>query len=126
MILADISQDIQNWALTWTPVFGVLLMAVLVVILYATLKTMGGRTKPHQIKPVSAKSIGWDEIAGVEEAKHELQEAVAFLRDPQRFKRLGATAPKGILLHGPPAPGQTPPAQALAHEPGAPFVSPSA
>jgi cell division protease FtsH len=126
MILADISQDIQNWALTWTPVFGVLLMAVLVVILYATLKTMGGRTKPHQIKPVSAKSIGWDEIAGVEEAKHELQEVVEFLRDPERFKRLGATVPKGILLHGPPGTGKTLLAKAVAHESGAQFFSQSA
>src|ERR1700730_6695036 len=102
MILAEISyQDIQNWAITWAPVLGVLLMAALVLLLWRMLRQTVGRTKPHQIKPVSASSIGWDEIAGVEEAKHELQEVVEFLRDPRPFERLGATVPKGILLHGP-------------------------
>ena len=46
--------------------------------------------------------IGWDEIAGADEAKGELLEIVEFLRDPERFERLGAHVPKGILLHGPP------------------------
>ena len=51
-------------------------MGVLCFFVWKTLKVMGGRTKPHQIKPVSSQSIGWDEIAGVDEAKDELAEVV--------------------------------------------------
>ncbi len=51
---------------------------------------------------VLASSVRWDDVAGVEEAKDELREVVEFMRDPKRFKKLGAKVPKGILLHGPP------------------------
>ncbi|HEV7460755.1 MAG TPA: hypothetical protein VGN78_09475, partial [Solirubrobacteraceae bacterium] len=93
--------QIQGYVLTWAPV---VFMALIVFFLWRTLKLMP-KTKPQQIKPASASSIGWEEIAGVEEAKHELQEVVEFLRDPKRFQKLGATVPKGILLHGPPGTG---------------------
>src|SRR3954451_4873041 len=89
--------QLQGYVITWAPV---LFMALIVFFLWRTLKLMP-RTKPQQIKP-SSSSIGWDDIAGSEEAKHELQEVVEFLRDPKRFQKLGAKVPKGILLHGPP------------------------
>jgi cell division protease FtsH len=113
---------LQNSVLTWAPI---LFMALIVFFLWRTLKMMP-RTKPQQIKPESSASIGWDEIAGVEEAKHELQEVVEFLRDPRRFKALGAKVPKGILLHGPPGTGKTLLAKAVAHESRANFFSQSA
>ncbi|HVR05188.1 MAG TPA: AAA family ATPase, partial [Solirubrobacteraceae bacterium] len=74
----------------------------------------------------SSQSVGWDDIAGVDEAKAELQEIVEFLRDPRRFKKLGANVPKGILLHGPPGTGKTLLAKAVAHESGAQFFAQSA
>src|SRR6201999_3812414 len=70
--------------------------------------------------------ISWAEVAGVDEAKAELQEVVDFLRDPARFAALGASVPKGILLHGPPGTGKTLLAKAVAHESGAHFISQSA
>src|SRR3989440_2635581 len=114
--------QVQGYVLTWAPV---LFMALIVFFLWRTLKLMP-RTKPQQIKPESAHSISWEEIAGVEEAKHELQEVVEFLRSPKPFKRLGAKVPKGILLHGPPGTGKTLLAKAVAKESRAQFFSQSA
>jgi ATP-dependent Zn protease len=62
-------------------------------------------------------------VAGVDEAKFELQEVVAFLRNPTPFGRLGARIPKGILLVGPPGTGKTLLARAIAGEAGVPFFS---
>ena len=84
------------------------------------------RTKPQEIKPQSSDAIGWDDVAGVEEAKDELREVVEFLRDPKRFRKLGAKVPKGILLHGPPGTGKTLLAKAVAHESNAKFFAQSA
>ena len=102
-----------------------LLMIVLIVILVVAVRQMRP-TKPQQIKPDASPQIAWDEIAGVDEAKEELREVVEFLRDPKRFKALGATVPRGILLHGPPGTGKTLLAKAVAHESGANFFAQSA
>ena len=84
------------------------------------------RTKPQEIAPSSSSSVRWDDVAGVEEAKDELREVVEFMRDPKRFKKLGAKVPKGILLHGPPGTGKTLLAKAVAHESNAKFFAQSA
>ena len=84
------------------------------------------RTKPQEIKPESKGAIGWDEVAGADEAKAELQEVVEFLRDPARFRSSARRCPSGILLHGPPGTGKTLLAKAVAHEAGANFFSQSA
>jgi len=67
--------------------------------------------------------VTFDDVAGVDEAKAELQEIVGFLKDPQSYGRLGARIPKGILLVGPPGTGKTLLARAVAGEAGVPFFS---
>jgi len=116
------SYDFSSWAQTWLPI---IFMGLLVLALFAALRHMP-RTKPQQIKPDRSPQIGWDEIAGADEAKEELREVVEFLRDPKRFKQLGASVPRGILLHGPPGTGKTLLAKAVAHESGANFFAQSA
>ncbi|MGF1500953.1 MAG: ATP-dependent zinc metalloprotease FtsH [Paracoccaceae bacterium] len=67
--------------------------------------------------------VTFDEVAGIDEAKEELQEIVEFLRDPQKYSRLGGKIPKGALLVGPPGTGKTLLARAIAGEAGVPFFT---
>jgi len=71
----------------------------------------------------SQQRITFEDVAGVEESKAELEEIIAFLRDPKKFTRLGGRIPKGVLLVGPPGTGKTLLAKAVAGEAGVPFFS---
>jgi cell division protease FtsH len=124
-MVASLSSVARDFAITWLPVAFFALMLVVVYLLWRTVKLMP-RVKPTEITPGSSSSVTWDQVAGLDEAKTELQEVVDFLRDPKRFERLGARVPKGILFHGPPGTGKTLAAKAVANESGARFYAQSA
>ncbi len=79
-----------------------------------------GRSKAKLISPDSPK-VNFSDVAGADEAKEELQEIIEFLKDPQKFSRLGGRLPKGVLLVGPPGTGKTLLARAVAGEAARPF-----
>jgi cell division protease FtsH len=114
--------DVENWMIVWLPI---IFMALIAVVLLMMMRYMP-RTRPQQIKPSSASAVKWQDVAGVEESKDELREVVEYLRDPKRFRKLGARVPRGILLHGPPGTGKTLLAKAVAHESNAKFFAQSA
>jgi len=81
-----------------------------------------GKSKARMLTEKSGR-VTFDDVAGIDEAKEELQEIVDFLRDPQKFQRLGGHIPKGALLVGPPGTGKTLLARAIAGEANVPFFT---
>ncbi|MEJ7567058.1 MAG: ATP-dependent zinc metalloprotease FtsH [Gaiellaceae bacterium] len=114
--------DLGGYALTWLPL---VFFGLIIYLLWRSLQYMP-RIKTQAIVSDSSSAVTWADVAGVEEAKAELQEVVDFLKYPKRFQRLGARVPKGMLLYGPPGTGKTLLARAVAHESGAKFYSQSA
>jgi cell division protease FtsH len=118
----------QNW---WVMLVGILPWILILGIWIFMLRQMqAGGSKAFQFGKSKAKVLSGDtpqvtfaDVSGADEAKDELQEIIEFLKDPQRFTRLGGRLPKGALLVGPPGTGKTLLARAVAGEAGRPFFS---
>jgi cell division protease FtsH len=104
------------------PVFMLALIGISGWRIYAH---MSGRGSFELTDHNGQQSVGFGDVAGVDEAKAELTETIEFLRNPQRFSRLGGRVPRGILLYGPPGTGKTLLARAAAKEAGVAFLAAS-
>jgi len=82
-----------------------------------------GQSKARRYDQTAATKVTFDDVAGIDEAENELVEIVDFLKEPDKYMRLGGTAPRGVLLVGPPGTGKTLLARAVAGEAGVPFFS---
>ncbi len=118
------------WGLLGNLVFPVLLIAGLFFLFRRSSNLPGGPGQAMNFGKSRARfqmdaktGIKFDDVAGIEEAKEELQEVVTFLKQPERFTAVGARIPKGVLLVGPPGTGKTLLAKAIAGEAGVPFFS---
>ena len=118
------------WGVLGNLIFPILLIAGLFFLFRRSSNIPGGPGQAMNFGKSRARfqmeaktGILFDDVAGIEEAKEELQEVVTFLKQPERFTAVGAKIPKGVLLVGPPGTGKTLLAKAIAGEAGVPFFS---
>lgn len=123
-------QDGAIWGILGNLIFPILLIGGLFFLFRRSSNIGGGPGQAMNFGKSRARfqmeaktGIVFDDVAGIEEAKEELQEVVTFLKQPERFTAVGARIPKGVLLVGPPGTGKTLLAKAIAGEAGVPFFS---
>jgi cell division protease FtsH len=113
--------DLSAWVQTWGPL--ILFLALIVLMAFA-IRQVGGARFKQNTRPTTT-NVRFDEVAGIDEIRDEVSEIADFLKAPERFHRLGATLPKGVMLYGAPGTGKTLLAKAIAAEAGVPFFSAS-
>jgi cell division protease FtsH len=118
------------WGFLGNLIFPILLIGALFFLFRRSSNMPGGPGQAMNFGKSKARfmmeaktGVLFDDVAGIEEAKEELQEVVTFLKQPERFTAVGARIPKGVLLIGPPGTGKTLLAKAIAGEAGVPFFS---
>ncbi|MEA5513098.1 ATP-dependent zinc metalloprotease FtsH2 [Nodularia sp. UHCC 0506] len=118
------------WGLLGNLIFPILLITGLFFLFRRSSNMPGGPGQAMNFGKSKARfqmeaktGVKFDDVAGIEEAKEELQEVVTFLKQPERFTAVGARIPKGVLLIGPPGTGKTLLAKAISGEAGVPFFS---
>ncbi len=125
--------DVLKDSIFLTTILPILLMGVLVILFMAMMNRQAsggtnarmmnfGKSQAKMFSP-DAKRVTFADVAGLEEEKEDLQELVDFLKEPEKFIRVGARIPKGVILQGPPGTGKTLLAKAVAGEAGVPFFS---
>ncbi|WP_066378410.1 MULTISPECIES: ATP-dependent zinc metalloprotease FtsH2 [unclassified Anabaena] len=125
-----VRNDGAIWGLLGNLIFPILLITGLFFLFRRSNNIPGGPGQAMNFGKSRARfqmeaktGVKFDDVAGIEEAKEELQEVVTFLKQPERFTAVGARIPKGVLLVGPPGTGKTLLAKAIAGEAGVPFFS---
>jgi len=107
----------------WILILGIFWFIMLRQIQGTSNKALSFGKSRARLQPDSARKVTFEDVAGVEEAKEELAEVIDYLRDTEKYTRLGAKIPKGLLLVGPPGTGKTLLAKAIAGEADVPFFS---
>ncbi len=132
IMVSELDVDIKTEEVSevnWMDIISLLFMGALAVGVYLFVKNMSssggklldfGQSKARLILGKKS-SVGFDDVAGIEESKEELIEVVDFLKNPKKYQKLGARIPKGVLIVGPPGSGKTLLARALAGEADVPF-----